>query len=499
MDGADAAPTTLGAWASIRGYFTPATLFLVVNLVIGTIALTSRAATQQRRRRERYYQYHDDEGHLHQDPMHPHLQQHHEYLHQYYPQEQPQAMYAPPPAPLARTSSVLDRLRSFGLYRFRSGDFPPEYGATAGPPNHEQDAFAPVQEAHYARSRSEPAPAPAPAPRMRKAGSEVRKSQAARAPARVVEAVAEDYHVEARAEESSVGRFRREPSPVKREYYHHYKEEEYVPPPARAPLQRTSSVLDRLRSLGLYGFLAPEQPAAASIPASDDGGGFDGAALADEKKHAHAHYDRSRSEPALDQGKKKEKQKQEAKSRMAKSSSAARKTAAAPSLAEEVAAGEGVDARAEAFIDSFRQQQAEHYQEEEHHVVPPPAPAPLSRTPSVLDRLRSFGLYRFRSGDLGPEADLPAAEAPTPAADETKHAAQYGRSRSEPAREQGKKEPRMSKSSSGVVEEEPPEADRGVDARADDFINKFRQQLQLQRLNSLLNYKEMLNRGGGKQ
>jgi hypothetical protein len=34
-----------------------------------------------------------------------------------------------------------------------------------------------------------------------------------------------------------------------------------------------------------------------------------------------------------------------------------------------------------------------------------------------------------------------------------------------------------------------------VDERADDFINKFRQQLQLQRLNSLLNYKEMLNRG----
>jgi hypothetical protein len=34
-----------------------------------------------------------------------------------------------------------------------------------------------------------------------------------------------------------------------------------------------------------------------------------------------------------------------------------------------------------------------------------------------------------------------------------------------------------------------------VDERADDFINKFRQQLQLQRLNSLLNYKEMLNGG----
>lgn len=34
-----------------------------------------------------------------------------------------------------------------------------------------------------------------------------------------------------------------------------------------------------------------------------------------------------------------------------------------------------------------------------------------------------------------------------------------------------------------------------VDARADDFINRFRQQLKLQRLDSLLRYKEMLNRG----
>ncbi|KAJ1263845.1 hypothetical protein BS78_09G218200 [Paspalum vaginatum] len=493
MERVDAAPP-LGAWASIRGFFTPATLFLVVNLVIGTIALTSRA-TQQRRRRERYYQQYHDDGHFHDPHMQPPQQQ--EYHHHYYPQEE-QAVYAPP---LARTSSVLDRLRSFGLYRFRSGDFPPEYGAAAaaGPLNHAHDAFAPVVESEQAlncaRSRSEPAPAaPAreerrPAARVSKPGSEVRRSQAARAPARVVEeAVAENDYVGARAEET-VGRFRREPSPLQQEY-HQYQEEEYVPPvraPAPAPLQRTSSVLDRLReSLGLYGFLAPEQPAAASIPESD---GFAAATLAGEKQHAH--HDRSRSEPALEQQGRREKKQQEARSRMAKSSSAARK-AAAPSLAE------GVDARAEAFIDSFRQQQVPHRQEQEEY-VPPPAPAPLPRTSSVLDRLRSFGLYRFRSGDLGPDLPAAAAETPTPAAEEKKHEAHYGRSRSEPAREQGKREPRMSKSSSSVVEEEEPEADHGVDARADDFINKFRQQLQLQRLNSLLNYKEMLSRGGGKQ
>ncbi|KAG0519002.1 hypothetical protein BDA96_09G226300 [Sorghum bicolor] len=502
MDSADAAtPATLGAWAWIRGYFTPATLFLVVNLVIGTIALTSRA-TQQRRRREHYY--HDDAHgpghHLQEEPLHPQMEQP-GYGHYYHPE---QTLYAapPPPAPLARTSSVLDRLRSLGLYRFRSGEFPPEYAQDVSAPVGEEETTA---TAHYARSRSEPAPAAReedkrrPAlPRVKKSGSEVRKSQVARAPPRVVnfKAVAEvDDSVEEAVAEEAVGGFRRGPSPLQQEY--HYQEE-YVPPPARArapapaapaPLQRTSSVLDRLCSLGLYGFLAPDQPAAAApVPASD---AF--ATPADENRHAH--YDRSRSEPAPVQGKKEKKQ--EAKSRMAKSGSETRKTPA-PRPVE--AGGECVNARAEAFIDSFRQQQqqvVQHYQEEEY--VPPPAPAPLSRTSSVLDRLRSFGLYRFRSGDLGP--DLPAA-ADTDEK-EKEQTAHYGRSRSEPAREQGKKkkqEAKMSKSSSsGVVEEEAAaaETEQCVDARADDFINKFRQQLQLQRLNSLLNYKEMLNRGGG--
>lgn len=38
-------------------------------------------------------------------------------------------------------------------------------------------------------------------------------------------------------------------------------------------------------------------------------------------------------------------------------------------------------------------------------------------------------------------------------------------------------------------------ADEAVDEKADDFINRFRQQLKLQRIDSILRYKEMLNRG----
>ncbi|CAM8939085.1 unnamed protein product [Rhodiola kirilowii] len=40
--------------------------------------------------------------------------------------------------------------------------------------------------------------------------------------------------------------------------------------------------------------------------------------------------------------------------------------------------------------------------------------------------------------------------------------------------------------------------DEEVDSKADDFINKFKQQLKLQRLDSILRYKEMLGRGVAK-
>ncbi|XP_057799821.1 pathogen-associated molecular patterns-induced protein A70-like [Salvia miltiorrhiza] len=38
-------------------------------------------------------------------------------------------------------------------------------------------------------------------------------------------------------------------------------------------------------------------------------------------------------------------------------------------------------------------------------------------------------------------------------------------------------------------------ADDGVDAKADDFINRFKQQLKLQRLDSIIRYKDMIGRG----
>ncbi|XP_037424396.1 pathogen-associated molecular patterns-induced protein A70-like [Triticum dicoccoides] len=393
MDGG-ATAAALGAWEAVQGFFTPATLFLTVNLVIGTILLTSRS--HQRRRQGGHDGDHQQEPLHHVEPQ----QQHQEDL--YYrdqQHEQQQQQYVPPPpapAPLTRTSSVLDRLRSIGLYRFRSGDFPPEYAAgavtdsrdvTASP---EPEPAPTAGDAHHARSRSEP-PARverrrAPPSKMKRSSSEARRAEVAPAPtARVVQ-----------------------PAVLEEEEH----DDDLVEHAARADTEFT----DNYNS---FTTPPPEQ------------------------------------EP-----------------------------------------------------------EEEQYYREEY--VPPYRPAPLARAPSVLERLRSFSLYRFNSGNLSPELSPSPdhAVASVAAADEKKTSTQYSRSRSEPAREQGKKgkkpqqqgekqgaEGKMSKSSSEArmlppPPPPPPEVEEGgVDARADDFINSFRKQLQLQRLNSLLNYKEVLNRG----
>ncbi|KAK1372582.1 DUF761 domain-containing protein/DUF4408 domain-containing protein [Heracleum sosnowskyi] len=49
-----------------------------------------------------------------------------------------------------------------------------------------------------------------------------------------------------------------------------------------------------------------------------------------------------------------------------------------------------------------------------------------------------------------------------------------------------------------VREKKSTEPDEEVDAKADDFINKFKQQLKLQRMNSIIRYKEVISRGSAK-
>ncbi|KAJ8457947.1 hypothetical protein OPV22_030873 [Ensete ventricosum] len=131
----------------------------------------------------------------------------------------------------------------------------------------------------------------------------------------------------------------------------------------------------------------------------------------------------------------------------------------------------------------------------------------------VLDRLRSFNLHRYRSGEIPP---------PFEAAPADHHPEHSGRSQSNALPTAGEIPPRLSvpikKSASEnsafahfrevEVDEaaaaaaaretvDPAEGDGNeeVDARADDFINRFRHQLKLQRMASIMRYEAMPCRG----
>ncbi|KAK7861075.1 pathogen-associated molecular patterns-induced protein A70 [Quercus suber] len=126
----------------------------------------------------------------------------------------------------------------------------------------------------------------------------------------------------------------------------------------------------------------------------------------------------------------------------------------------------------------------------EKHVSPDP-PTQIARTPSLLERLWSISsLYRSDSATPEPETDTDESE------DEISdpgHEHLVRRSRSD--RVGGvvvKPGEKMKKSASekSTLEKKRETAllgyDEEVDAKADDFINRFKQQLRLQRLNSLL-------------
>ncbi|XP_072995522.1 uncharacterized protein [Typha latifolia] len=219
------------------------------------------------------------------------------------------------------------------------------------------------------------------------------------------------------------------------------------------PIARTSSsVLERLRSVSLYRFRSGDYPFEAADPIPEtvaDTREPDGAGEAEEHRP------------------------------MPRTSSSVLERLRSASLYRFRSGDYLSDAAA---VDDQTPEPAGSVQAEEHR--------PLPRTSSsVFERLRSLSLYRFRSGDY--LSDDPTSETDPAAGGVKEH--HYGRSKSEsqppPTVAEGRIKKTASSSSAFAGEDEE------VDARADDFINRFKQQLKLQRLNSLLNYTEMLNRG----
>ncbi|GMN36001.1 hypothetical protein TIFTF001_005677 [Ficus carica] len=177
----------------------------------------------------------------------------------------------------------------------------------------------------------------------------------------------------------------------------------------------------------------------------------------------------------------------------------------------------------------------------------------VSRSPSVLQKLKSINLYNFISpAEQTPPPEPPREEAAAAEEEEEEdmiiedHGDQFDddhqaqtldeiyiqlksgvvRSKSDTKPTAGEPAPKklsrkMKKSASAksafahfeeaeVVEASRPATvregkvkaaeveDEEVDAKADDFINKFKHQLKLQRLDSIIRYKEMIGRGSGK-
>lgn len=159
--------------------------------------------------------------------------------------------------------------------------------------------------------------------------------------------------------------------------------------------------------------------------------------------------------------------------------------------------------------------------------VIPEAPLSLSRAPSLLERMKSINLHSFYRPDptnqepeLTPDIDAYNNLIPDPSPFNDNHNHHHvNRSKSETrvtAKPSGQAE-KMKKSASekskmSLLDDEQQDresiekrrpattkiektvsfGDEGVDAKADDFINKFKQQLRLQRLDSLLRQKETL-------
>ncbi|KAJ1439861.1 hypothetical protein SESBI_02083 [Sesbania bispinosa] len=118
-------------------------------------------------------------------------------------------------------------------------------------------------------------------------------------------------------------------------------------------------------------------------------------------------------------------------------------------------------------------------------------PPRLDRAPSssLLDRVRSFnlGLCKVEKQEgPGPNPDDPTPNelARAPSLLERLMSVKFHRSE--------EKEPGSEPGPGGDLVEG--EEELGVDAKADDFIKRFKQQLRLQRLDSILRYRDMLKR-----
>lgn len=124
--------------------------------------------------------------------------------------------------------------------------------------------------------------------------------------------------------------------------------------------------------------------------------------------------------------------------------------------------------------------------------------AELARTPSLLERLKSMNFSdSVKSESEEEEADV------VPDHDSAWNLVKRSKSEMRKTASENSASSRRREEEETKIERRRPESARGaetasfgedeaVDAKADDFINRFKQQLRLQRLDSILRYRDML-------
>ncbi|CAG7892399.1 unnamed protein product [Brassica rapa] len=372
--------------STAASWLTPTTLFLLLNLMIGTIVITSRIGSSGSRK---HHQHHDGFGSGHA------------------------------PSPLARAPSIIDRVKSinFHLYKF---------------PHPETDLFSTTTNHHEViGSDLHVYPGPNPAPLQR-------------APSLLD-----------RVKSINMSSYFKFPHDVTGSDPHSHSHSH--PDPNPTPLQRAPSLLDRVRSINMSHFKFPQ--------------------YTHEENDSATHTEPTRFE----------------------------------NISTRMGRVDPID------ISKFR------IPEEDQptgtrfdNQINPPG---LTRAPSILERVKSIKLSSFYRSDPDTNPD----QSPDP--DSITHEDHKPvRSKSEskkPVKKKKKATGKMTKSASEKsgfgfagnseeaesvesVERRRPDTTRverstsfgdgedGVDAKASDFINKFKQQLKLQRLDSILRYKEML-------
>ncbi|QCD80290.1 hypothetical protein DEO72_LG2g611 [Vigna unguiculata] len=136
--------------------------------------------------------------------------------------------------------------------------------------------------------------------------------------------------------------------------------------------------------------------------------------------------------------------------------------------------------RLASFDLSLKNQEPTHAQTQ--HVQPEPEPEPeqpeLVRSPSLLQRLQSINLSRLYRSEAVHGEDPGKAEMRKSASE-----------RRGPIEREEEEEVERRRPQTARVEATSCREDEEVDAKADDFINRFKKQLRLQRIDSLLRYR----------